>query len=279
MIRWKQNDNEKRETTMVMPVDLVLIRHGQSEANIVHEESMRNPEYVVPADFSKTHDSLKRLSPLGHEQAKAAGEWLRNNNLTDFDQYFVSPHKRACQTAGLLNIDGRWKKDDRWRERDWGEYSIVDRPTREALYGASTFLKTTSEWYWKPAGGESLATGVRLRFDSILDGLHRDTPSKSLTSSVVVVTHAEMIRVSQFVLEALTPEIWNQQEAAGSYRLANCQIVQYSRRNPYTGEISPRISWRRSVCPWDNSLSWNNGDWVPMDTHVKEFTDAELLAD
>lgn len=264
---------------MVMPVDLILIRHGQSEANIVHEESMRNPNYVVPVDFSKTHDSLKRLSPLGHEQAKAAGEWLKEHNLTQFDQYFVSPHKRACQTAGLLDINGRWKKDDRWRERDWGEYSIVDRATREAFYGASTFLKTTSEWYWKPPGGESLATGVRLRFDSILDGFHRETSPQSETSSAVVVTHNETIRVSQFVLEALTPEIWNQQEADGTARLANCQILHYSRRNPETGEISARISWRRSVCPWDSSLSWNNGEWVPVDTRRREFTDAELLAD
>lgn len=262
-----------------MPVNFIMIRHGQSIANVVHEQSTVDPNYVVPENFSNTHDSVKELTDLGREQAAAAGEWLRNNNLTQFDQYFVSPHKRACQTAGLLNINGRWKKDDRWRERDWGEYSIVDRATRDVLYAPSTFLKTTSEWYWKPPGGESLATGVRLRFDSVLDGLHRETSPKNDSSSVIVVSHNEMIRVAQFVIEGLTPEIWNKQEAQKSARLANCQITQYSRRDPVTGEISRRISWRRSVCPWDETLSWDGGRWTRMNTKTREFSDSELLTD
>lgn len=261
---------------MVLPVDLVFVRHGQSEANIVQKSEKEIVGYVPPAWYREKHDSKMNLSPLGREQAIEAGKWLHENILIDFDKFYVSPHTRACQTAGLLNLDGLWTKDDRYRERDWGVYGIAHRQEREDKYGDSTYIRSRSEWYWKPTGGESLATGVRLRFDGAIDKLHRQTDPNDDFSSVVIVAHGEMLRVAQFVLEHMTPDDWNQQEEDNSAKIANCQILHYSRRNPHTGEISNRIEWRRSVCPWDETKSWNNGEWVRIER--KFFTDDELLA-
>lgn len=260
---------------MVLPVNLFLIRHGQSEANVVQRNERSDPQYVPPAWYREKHDSKMNLSDRGREQAVAAGDWLRENGFTKFDRYFVSPHTRACQTAGLLDLGGRWVKDDRWRERDWGEYGIVGKKIREERYGDSTYIRSRSEWYWKPTGGESLATGVRLRFDSILDKLHRETDPIDNYSSVVVVAHGEMLRVAQFVLEHMTPDDWNQQEEDETAKMANCQIIQYSRRNPETGVIGRRVEWRRSICPWDDKKSWYEGEWRKI--NAQTFSDEDLL--
>jgi broad specificity phosphatase PhoE len=260
---------------MVLPVDLILVRHGQSMANVVQRQEKEDENYVAPDWYRTTHDSKMKLSPLGETQAAEAGNWLRAHGYTDFNRYFVSPHTRASQTAGLLALNGQWQKDDRWRERDWGEYGMVSKAERKQKYGDSTEIRSRSEWYWKPTGGESLATGVRLRFDSILDKLHRETSKYDDESSVIVVAHGEMLRVAQFVLEQMTPDDWNKQEEEDTAKIANCQIIHYTRRNPITGEIGRRARWRRAICPWDETKSWHNGEW--REISGKLFTDAELL--
>ena len=97
---------------------------------------------------------------------------------------------------------------------------------------------------WRPPGGESLATGVRLRFEDILDTMHRELDGKR----VIAVTHGEMVEVARVVLERLLPEVWKEQELGNQYKIRNCHILHYSRRDPSTGEIRQRLQLRRSVC-------------------------------
>jgi len=45
------------------------------------------------------------------------------------------------------------------------------------------------------------------------------------------------------------------------YKSHNCSVVHYSRRNPVTKDVHSRLSWVRSVCPWDTtktSCKWKN---------------------
>lgn len=254
-----------------MPRDLVLVRHGQSEANIIQKERKANPDAPAPEGFFDRHDSRMRLTHYGIEQAEATGEWLWQEFPEGFDRYYTSSLTRTVETAGRLAIGGSWYVDDRWRERDWGEYGILSGSEQEDRYDLSRKLKVQSRWYWCPPGGESLATGVRLRFEDILDTVHREVSD----GTMVAVTHGETIDVARFVLERLLPEEWERQEEDENYKLANCQILHYSKTNPFTGEAGSRLEWRRSICAWDPSLSWNNGEWVRLEH--RRYSDDQLL--
>lgn len=256
---------------MAMPEDLVLVRHGQSEANIIQKRRKQTPDASAPEGFFDRHDSQMRLSALGVRQAETTGDWLRAEFPDGFDRYYVSSLARTIETAGKLAINGQWNIDDRWRERDWGEYGILSESEQQARYELSCKLKMQSKWYWCPPGGESLATGVRLRFEDILETMHRELAGKK----VIAVTHGETMEVARFVLERLLPEEWQQQEHDEAFKLANCQILHYTRTNPGTGELSSRLEWRRSVCAWDENLSWSNGEWVRIDR--RRYDDNELL--
>jgi len=67
-------------------MDLFVIRHGQSEADILDVNEGR-------ADFN--------LTPLGLKQAELMAKWLTSKH--HIDKIYSSPLKRASQTAATLN--------------------------------------------------------------------------------------------------------------------------------------------------------------------------------
>lgn len=62
---------------MTMPMRRVLVRHGQSEANVVQVVIAGLDPEVAAAIRYERPDWMQRLSPLGVEQAKNAGDWIR----------------------------------------------------------------------------------------------------------------------------------------------------------------------------------------------------------
>ncbi len=256
---------------MAMPEDLVLVRHEQSEANLVQKQYKQRPDAVAPEGFFDRHDSRMRLSNLGRERAPITGAWLRQEFPEGFDRYYTSPLARAAETAGRLALGGVWNIDDRWRERDWGEYGILNDEERERLFSLSVKIKGQTEWYWCPPGGESLATGVSLRQKDVFGTLAREMTGKR----VIAVTHGEVIEVDRVIVERLLPEVWHEQKQSTDYRMNNCQVLHYSRRDPETGELGKHLEWRRSVCAWDPTKSWQNGEWVKIERH--KYSDNDLL--
>jgi len=250
---------------MTLPETLTLIRHGLSEANVIQQALRTELKVSLPEAFFTRHDSNMRLAPEGVEQAIAAGDWLRKNHFS-FDRFYVSPHTRTRETAYNLHLNGEWRVDDRFRERDWGEVKSADPITE-----ASQRNRDLSEWYWKPQAGESLATGVRLRVESIMNSLYR----KDDTLHTIAITHGEFIRTAQMVIERMTPDLWSEKNDDPAYKMQNCMIVQYSRRNPNNPEeVVDHYKWRRAICPWDETLSWDNGEWVYVS--VTKFSDEDL---
>lgn len=265
---------EKEDKTMSMPVDLVLVRHEFSEANWVQRQMKEEPSYVEPEGFFDRHDSEMRLHVTGAERAHITGDWLKQEFPEGFDRHYVSPHVRTIETAGRLAIGGKWFIDDRWRERDWGEYGILNDEERERRYELAHKLRKQNKWYWCPPGGESLATGVRLRVEDILDSLHRGYEEKD-ESTVIGVAHGETNDVFKFVLERLTPVEWLDQDEDEAFKVSNCQVIHWSRRDPKTGTIAPKIQWRRSVNAWDKTRSWDKGEWTEIE--YRNYTDTELI--
>lgn len=288
---------------MTLPARLTLVRHGESEANIAQRLIKTGREVEIPVEaYDVRHDSYMRLSPLGVQQAAATGEWLFAEALREaqdalqfadamgenaraehireyieagtphagFDRFYVSPHIRTQETAYHLRLDGEWRKDDRLRERDWGEVVSHRQMDKEARR-----FRRLHEWYWQPKGGESLATGLRVRVDSYMASLYR----RNGVENVVAVCHGEVSRMFQFVVERLVPEDFLMLEADEAKKVHNTMVLQYASVNPTDPTDTERHShykWRRAICPWDRSLDWDGGEWVSVD--IRKHSDADLLA-
>jgi hypothetical protein len=103
--------------------------------------------------------------------------------------------------------------------------------------------------------------------------MHREMDGQTF----IGVTHGETIEVGRVILERLLIPEWLEQEKDPDYKLSNCQILHYTRIDPETGQDAGRLLWRRSVCPWVESKSWQDGDWQHFDID-RRFSDDQLLA-
>ena len=67
---------------------MILLRHGQSEFNLLFTQTKRDPGIVDP-----------KLTPLGHAQAQAAAEALKGEKIR---RIIASPYTRALETAAPI---------------------------------------------------------------------------------------------------------------------------------------------------------------------------------
>lgn len=240
-----------------MPNHLVLVRHGESEGNVANKHSKKGDDQDYTKKFRYRHSSLWRLTDLGIQQAKAAGQWINDNLTTNFNRYYASEYLRAMETASYLNLpNAEWYVDFYLREREWGDMDVLTFKECKEQFADSIAFRERDPFYWTSPNGESMAQ-LCLRVDRILDTLHRECEGKK----VIIVGHGEVMWAFMVRLERMTQQrfIELDQSKNPHDRIHNCQILHYSRVNPDTQEISPYLSWKRSICPWDPSLSSN--DW------------------
>jgi NAD+ kinase len=259
---------------MTMPVDLILVRHGESEGNVVSELSKKG-EHDMVERFKGQHGSRFRLTKKGVEQAKAAGEWIRKEiDLASpkLCRYYVSSYIRARETAGHLGIPGaQWFIEMALREREWGDLDVMSYAERQERFKASLEMKKTSPLYWIPPNGESIAQVSEGRTYRMLGTLARECSSKR----VVIVCHGETMWSFRIPLERMTDIEYNRLDASKDPkdRIHNCQILHYTRRLPGQVLDSPHFTHMRSVCPWDSERSSN--EWMPIKR--ASFTSEELI--
>lgn len=256
---------------MTMPIDLVLVRHGESEGNVAFRRCTEGDPSLINEAFLSRHSSRWRLTDLGVRQAREAGGWLRQNVADRFDRYYVSEYLRAMETAGHLGFaEAQWHCEFFLRERDWGVFDVMSFEERRQRYSEDLARRDLDGFYWTPPGGESLAS-VCLRIDRVLNTLHRECADKR----VLIVCHGEVMWTFRVRLERMSQERYQEldRDRNEKVKLHNCQVLHYSRRDPATGTIAPYLNWMRSVCPWDGSLSDN--DWRPIER--LKYDSADLL--
>ena len=233
-----------------MPQDLILVRHGQSEGNVVIHSLQNGEELDIPIAFSRTHDWQYRLSSKGVDQAKSAGDWLEDQfgPIADsFNERYASPYMRARETA--LHLGGlatKWLLDDRLTERDWGVYNSVPYNERSLHFPHTEKMREISPLKWRPDGGEALMGEVLLRFRDWFDDIKKEQNGKR----VLAVSHGELMWVARYVIEQMLPEEWEEAESDKSQQIYNCDIYWYSRVNPLdSSDVSDNLSWRRIIRP------------------------------
>ncbi|HVX23881.1 MAG TPA: histidine phosphatase family protein [Candidatus Saccharimonadales bacterium] len=246
-----------------MPRDLVLVRHGQSEANVLQAQWKEGESPELPDWFEDRHDWQHPLSQEGREQARLAGQWILENigDIAEFEGRFVSPYLRARQTAYEVgrHVVSFWS-DDRIIERDWGVYGVTPRPELDRLFPETQRMKRQSAWYARLDGGESM-NDIFYHVRDFFGTLHREYADKQ----VIAVTHGEKIWSTMYVVERLLPEAWQALEDEKSLRLTNGTVVHYTKINPEdpTDQRS-KLSWRRISRPTEPETSPYGGQWVEL---------------
>ena len=206
-------------------VELLLIRHGESEGNVAATEArLAGAEVIeVPA-----RDADVNLSGLGQEQAKALGTALARIPEADRpDAVVSSPYVRARQTAEIAVRTAGWPvkvlSDERLRDRELG---ILDRLTRlgvESRYPEEAERRLwLGKLYYRPPGGESWAD-VALRLRSVLDELNTLNSGKR----VMLVCHDAVIMLVRYVLEGMSEE--EVLDLAATTSILNASITRYLR--------------------------------------------------
>jgi broad specificity phosphatase PhoE len=208
------------------PAALWLIRHGQSEGNVVRDEAERRQalDYVLGA-----RDADVPLSELGQNQARAFGSWLAEQPEDKHpDVVLVSPYLRARQTAELaLEAAGLEHLpsgvDERLRDREMGEWDgltwrgIVARHPEEAERA-----KLVGRFFHRPPGGESWAD-MCLRLRSLLADVAQELTGRR----VLVVAHDVVIQLTRVVLDGMSEAEAVELVTTTSY--ANCGLTTLER--------------------------------------------------
>ena len=263
---------------MALPVTMTCLRHGQSLGNEARRRWLQEGDRSLQ-DAIRNHPSASwPLTPLGVNQAKTAGEWLKTQYPYGFQRCIVSPFVRAAQTAALLDLpNAEWFVEPAIAERLWGH---LEARVEDDVLGANHLVDHYQERFrdgvwWTPLGGEGLATVATTRVHGFFGELHHLNDE---VENIIVVCHGEIIlsirhRVERISMEEMHRIMMSQNPYD---KIHNCQIIEYTRQNPFDQDEQPRehFTWRRSVCPWDTHLSTNRWREIVRPTYTNE----ELLA-
>ncbi len=164
------------------PKRIILIRHGESQANV--------DKYL----FGSVPDYTIELTNLGREQAREAGKRLKELVQDETLYFYVSPFWRArstfeCVAATFPRSQFVYSEEPRLREQEWGylrsqeEFDKICRERRE--YGT---------FYYRIPGGEA-GSDVYDRINDLLGSLYRDFSADDFPKNCVLMTHGLTIRL------------------------------------------------------------------------------------
>jgi broad specificity phosphatase PhoE len=258
---------------MLVPVDLLLVRHGESESNWSQRQLKKNRPDLVPAAYYTTPDSAFRLTRLGRLQAEQTGAWIRERSGVCLSVGYASPFARAAETAALLGLPVSWEWDELLAERSWGAMVKLD-PSSQA---EERKQRKRDPLFWTPPNGDQLAYKihqVRTFLDRVSWTHHKDNPE--LPSSAVVVCHGETMWAFRFLIEKWSPATFNAyfRSSAQEHDIRNGQVIHYTRRDPESTVVAETPLWVRTGCPSDDPsliFPWSKVSLEPVGN-------AELLA-
>lgn len=203
-----------------LPVDLVFVRHGESEGNLVD----RLPEGGGAREKLGSRNTCDfRLTDLGRNQAARAGKIVQEHFGT-FHKMYCSEYTRAVETSGHMNLpESMFQTDELIREID------VGRGSSSSCQGHGAGFSTLGSGAWwsfrSPTGGETFAD-LALRLRAFLQHLC-DTAAGL---KVLVVCHAHTIRAFSALLEDAKG---NDYGRLLGWEIPNCHIRWYSRQEDH----------------------------------------------
>jgi len=217
----------------MLPQRLILIRHGESEGNLIVHNTRDDDDSLYDPKMKDAHTVSWRLSKKGIEQAQQAGEWLKentfmnkaspwNNNLV-FREFYVSDYVRAIETAYELNLENpHWNITPEVRERMYGDIDFLYKKEEfDEIFKKNLDQREASSFHWIPQNGESISTVC----ERVANFLHRILDN-NINKDVIIVTHGEFIWAMRIILGEVTPKEYQMLHI--TKLLYNCQVVEFS---------------------------------------------------
>jgi len=172
----------RRYTKRRRPRRIILVRHGQSLANV--DESV----------YAKVPDGRIPLTEQGEQQAREAGTRIAQLVGNESVYFYVSPLLRTRQTFREIARQlppGMWKarEEPRVREQEWGNFqdpALMPQAFKER--------KVVGKFFYRFPSGESGAD-VYDRASGFLDTLFRSFEEETVPENYVIVTHGLFIRL------------------------------------------------------------------------------------
>ncbi len=251
-----------------LPIDLYLVRHGESEGNVAAGRSKAGDDSHFTPAYRETHSSRWRITPRGIEQATLTGQWLRQH-APAFAAGVTSPYVRCRETAGHLGLPTNWHMDVNVRERWWGAFDVMPVSERNAKYAAEFRHKRSDALYWTPLNGESIAD-VYIRAERALARTARLADG----GSAIIVTHGDTMAAYRYLIEQMSVEEWTTWRTGKTSdgKLQNCHVLHYTRRHPENSVVTDDYSHMRIFCPSSGDAS---PEYRPI--RVETFSNADLL--
>lgn len=189
------------------PKRIILIRHGESEANIDRNVHGQKPDYTV------------ELTENGKKQAQEAGKILKKLVGDESLFFYISPYWRTRMT--FENMRGEIKENNltireepRIREQEWGHLRNLEQCEDTDLERDSF-----GTFYYRLPDGES-AADVYDRVSDFFGTLHRDFDKPDFPENAVIITHGMTIRL--FLMRWFH---WTVEEFEAVGNPKNCEII------------------------------------------------------
>lgn len=206
---------------LMKPQRIILIRHGESFANIDKHIFAYTPDYAI------------ELTPNGCKQAIQAGERLKELVKDESLYFYISPFWRTRSTfENIIKAFPRnqfaYNEEPRLREQEWGylrcneDFNKVCRERQE--YGI---------FYYRFPGGEA-ASDVYDRINDLLGSMHRDFTNPAFPDNCILVTHSLAIRLFIMRWFHLTVEEFEQMCSP-----KNCELIILEKQNERYRLLTP----------------------------------------
>ena len=165
----------------MQPKRIILVRHGESEAN------------VDPVVYSRVPDHLIHLTEAGRGQAREAGRKVAALIGEEAFGVYASPYLRTLETKdSILEGMGRQPvfdyQDPSLREQEYG-----NMPTPEASAANRELREKCGNFFYRFPEGESCAD-VYDRMCSFLESLFRQFERPDSPENIVIVSHGTAIK-------------------------------------------------------------------------------------
>ena len=241
--------------------DIYLVRHGESPQNIFLRhirERTHGVDELRSMYEGMGHSRWLGLTDFGIEQARWAGQWLREEFREAKPEILItaSPY-RARETAGYIHLEMRlgkelWKEDLCFDERNWGSYDHLGHPS--FFNGEYDILRDFFREHaidLGPPDGESLKD-LYIRATQRLQHL---IDTRRIFGKTLIVSHYDTIGcLGVWLRGGRVEELWKVDKLNSDAEIPqNGSIFHYTRTNPSTGKLADKLRWVRKVCPWDRS--------------------------
>lgn len=186
---------------MVLPKTLVVVRHGESEGNVVSTEDV---------SFRTKPNHQFSLTKKGREQAIKAGDFLKS---MEFDAYFVSTYKRTQETMSLMRPGVAPIVDSRLNEHWRGVWHTMLESDVDRLFPMQRAITDREgKFHDRPFGGQC-GQDVELGVYSFLTDLCLHYSGKT----ILVAGHGNWMILLWRVLYGYSTELAEQRFKSGKY--------------------------------------------------------------